>query len=177
MFVRETNTIIISYLQFGEHAGALRRGSGYHLGLVHFLKMRDPLLLGSDSVSCPPSFSHSNRFSFFTKSILKPVRQTETHYYIKHFYSLIIMDHYKQHFPDKTLQSTHNLPYGLYIEFSHLKVSLTDPFSSIFVATGTAAFLDRFKKTLDKPSSRVIEKRTQLVFKDRNAQTCCQCQN
>lgn len=86
MFVTETNTNIVSCLQFGEHAGALCWGSGYDLGLVYFLKMRDPFLLGSDSICCPPNFSHGNSFSIFTKSILKSVRQTETQNYIKHFY-------------------------------------------------------------------------------------------
>lgn len=50
----------------------------------------------------------------------------------------------------------------------YLEVSFTDPFPSIFVATGIAAFLHSFKKALNKPSSRVIKKRTQLVFKERN---------
>lgn len=71
---KETSTNLISNLQFGEHAGALGGGSGYDLGLVYFLKMRDPFLLGSDSISWPPSFSHCDTVRFFTKSILKTSR-------------------------------------------------------------------------------------------------------
>lgn len=74
-------------------------------------------------------------------------------------------------------QLLHNSPLGLYLNLAmayrtvmtvYLEVSLTDPFSSISVATGIAAFLHSFKKALYKPSSGVIKKRTQLVFKDRN---------
>lgn len=74
-------------------------------------------------------------------------------------------------------QFKYNLPMGLYFNLAmayktvmsvYLQVSLTDPFSYIFVATGITAFLHCFKKALYKPSSRFIKKWTQLIFKNRN---------
>jgi len=48
-------------------------------------------------------------------------------------------------------------------DFWNLKLSLAVLFSCSFVATGAAALLKSFKKTLHKTSSRVIKERTQLV--------------
>lgn len=45
----------------------------------------------------------------------------------------------------------------------YLKFSLAVFFSRSFVPTCAAALLEGFKKSLYKTSSRVIEKRTQLV--------------
>lgn len=47
--------------------------------------------------------------------------------------------------------------------FAHFKFSLAVLFASSFAATGTAAFLQSFKKTLNETSGRVIEEGTQLV--------------
>lgn len=113
------------------------------------------------------------------KASLKVARQTETHYYIKQIY----LHQLQAMISRLNQQFIHNLPLGLYFNLAmadktvmgvYLQVSLTDPFSYIFVATGITAFLHCFKKALYKPSSRFIKKGTQLIFKIRNRLwKCC----
>lgn len=119
------------------------------------------------------------------KASLNVARQTETHHYIPQIY---LNWHPLQAMISRLNQQfIRNLPLGLYFNLAtayktvmsvYLQVSLTDPFSYIFVATGITAFLHCLKKALHKPSSRFIKKWTQLIFKNRHRLwKCCQCPN